>query len=436
MAALTLIALLGCGRSPGESPALEQEKLQEEPQKEESTRAEPTNQKALEDDTSHEAAAPNEQEAENDEAETESADGEGEADAEESSRISCALSGPVLAFSEGLGTAAISAKRRNYLIAGYALHNGRSLLRVYRGRVDEMKKLPRLLHERTLKEEVELARPHPPAIAWIGEDGFIAYLDEAGRLYLMRVKDGRSVLIEEQLDPRFSPALKSHGDDLLLAYSKSLEGVSRLFLLRLDRELKTHGALDLTPVSQSASAPSFIEGSERPLLLGVDARLGFSPALLWDLEGAEEPRVVRPISHLVEPAFLRGAMSGGALHIVYIARGIDLAHAVGWFREGEGAPEPASVVPPLGFGLLRADLAPIDAERLLIVADRPLERAQNAPRELVLRTLERDALSEPEAIRGSDGSAARPSLSALGDGRFALVYGTRAGQELAFIACQ
>lgn len=369
-------------------------------------------------------------------AERELSDGRIGAEEFEEAPTLCAPSDAAIAFSSGLGAATISAHGPLYLIASYALEDGRSSLRIHRGRSDASKEAPLLVHERILREGVELARPHPPAIAWLDDDSFVAYVDESGRLKLLRVSDGQSGSIEEALDPRFSPALTAHNGDLLLAYSKSIEGTSRLFLKRIDRGLKTRGALDLTPPSQSASAPSFIERAGRPLLLAIDARLGFSPALLWDLEGERAPRVIRPISHLVEPAFLRGAFAAGSLHIVYIARGIDLSHAVGWFREGERAPEPASVVPPLGFGLLRADLAPIDERRLLIAADRPLSRDQNAARELVLRTLDRDILSEPLAIRGEDGSAARPSLSPLGEGRFALVYGTRRGQELSFISCE
>lgn len=337
-----------------------------------------------------------------------------------------------LLISEGLGTGAIAPTKKGYLIATYSLSDGASTLRIFEGR---SRRAPRRLHEIHLRDNVKLARAHPPAIAFLREEAVVAYLDEAGHLDLLRVKDGKRARIDERLDPRFSPALYGEGDHLLLAYSKAIEGVSRLFLRRIDRNLKTLGVIDLTPPSQSASAPSFVEGADRPLLLGVDARLGFSPVLLWDLERETEPRVIRPISHLVEPAFLRGVLSGGALHLLYAARGIDLSHAIGWFREGEGAPDPASVVPPLGFGLLRADAAIVDEDRLLFVADRPLAREERAPRELILRVLEDDALTEPLALRGRDGSAARPSIAKLGDGAYGLVYGTSGGVELAFIEC-
>src|SRR5690606_22989539 len=119
-------------------------------------------------------------------------------------------------------------------------------------------------------------------------------------------------------------------DGALLAFTAGDE-VSHVYVVRLDARGAAKERADVTPVASGASAPSFVRGADETTLAFVDARLGFSPIFTRtfgkNLDDPVEPVLVRPLSHLLEPAQIVVARHRELDHIGFTGRGVDMGSA-------------------------------------------------------------------------------------------------------------
>lgn len=350
------------------------------------------------------------------------------------------VSSPVR-LAEGAGTAEVIAHARGYAIALYAHDGTEERVEVHAG---SPRGAPRLVESFTLARATRAGRAAAPSLASLDGGGLLlAYVDRDGTVHVRRVGKPRTDReVAARVDLRFPPAIAPFRGGALLAYTAG-EGegedvASHVYAVRLDENGKAGERVDVTPIAGGASAPSFVRGAKETLAF-VDARLGFSPVYVRrfgeKLADPIEPELLRPLSHMLEPAQLVVAMHRGEAHIGYTGRGADMGSAIGWVRVGKGAAVPASVVSPRGLGPLRVDVDVLPEGALLFVGDAPLAREANAPREVHVRRLEADRLGEAIRLRGSDGTAARPSIAALGGDDVVVVYSTARGIELVHLEC-
>lgn len=340
-------------------------------------------------------------------------------------------------LAEGVGTAEVIAHEGGFAVALYVHAEGKERVEVHVGPAEGA---PRLVESFFLDRATKAGRAVAPALASMDRgELMLAYVDRAGTVHARRAGKPRSDReIGARVDIRFPPALLGVEGGALLAFTAGDE-VSHVYVVKLARSARAEARLDVTPIASGASAPSFVRGASEPTLAFVDARLGFSPIYTRTfgdaLDAPIEPVLVRPLSHLLEPAQIAVAMHRELVHIGFTGRGVDMGSAIGWVREGKDAAVPASVVSPRGVGHLRVGVDVLPDGSLLFVGDAPLAREKGAAREVHLRTLDADRLGEAITLRGSDGTAARPALASLGDGKVAVVYSTGGAIELVHVDC-
>jgi hypothetical protein len=249
------------------------------------------------------------------------------------------------------------------------------------------------------------------------------------------------IVLGDSADQRFSPAVATRGGRHAVAWTQSRANEPmRVFYVAFDptgRELARH---DLTQPGMSACAPTFVDAADGPLVF-LDPHAGTSALLTAGL--ATDPpdvQVLRPVSHVYDPAQLAAARVGTRDFVAYTAVGTAAATAVGLvWSEGVRQPPPLPIVPGEGYGPLHVS-ATQSSTRAVFAADRPRGREREAPREVVVRLARADGegtrLGEPLVVRGpNDGPASLGRLARHADGTYALVYSAPDGVYASFLRC-
>lgn len=249
------------------------------------------------------------------------------------------------------------------------------------------------------------------------------------------------IVLGDSADQRFSPAVATRGGRHTVAWTQSRTNEPmRVFYVAFDptgRELARH---DLTQPGMSACAPTFVDAADGPLVF-LDPHAGTSALLTASL--ATDPpdvQVLRPVSHVYDPAQLAAARLGTRDFVAYTAVGTAAATAVGLvWSEGVRQPPPLPIVPGEGYGPLHVS-ATQSTSRAVFVADRPRGREREAPREVIVRLAraegESTRLGEPLVVRGpNDGPASLARIARHADGTYALVFAASDGVYASFLRC-
>lgn len=248
-------------------------------------------------------------------------------------------------------------------------------------------------------------------------------------------------LLGTSSDQRFTPAVGVRGGRHSVAWTEAEAGQPmRVRYVAFDptgRELARH---DLTQPGMGACAPTFVDAPDGPLVF-LDPHAGTSALLRADLASdPPEVTVMRPVSHVFDPALLAAGRIGGRDLVAYTAVGTAAATAVGMvWSEGAQQPEPQAVVPSAGYGALHVSAAQAPSS-VVLAADRPRSREREAPREIVVRVAwqEGDAtrLGEELVVRGpSEGPASLVRIARHEDGTYGLVLTGSDGVYARFLRC-
>lgn len=240
----------------------------------------------------------------------------------------------------------------------------------------------------------------------------LAWIDERGDLWLVEVgarKLGTPRVLVKGVDPRFAPALAEHSGQLLVAYTQTRDGAMHTMLTRVrGSETKSQ---DVTPTSHGAGAASFVLGSEKPVLVMLDARAGVSPLLEVPFDAKGEPltAIVRtPVSQPYAPPLLSVFELAGQAQAVFTAIGRAAATAVGIvsLRRAE-APRP--LVPSLGYGELHFDVS-LGEGAVIFASESPTAPSLEASRDLVVMRIDEKGEGPSLTIKAEASSLARPQL--------------------------
>ena len=241
------------------------------------------------------------------------------------------------------------------------------------------------------------------------------------RLFQARLSGAETTLnmslIAEGASLQFAPAILSTGPDRwLLAWTDERTETRRVLAARVQGR-RADPPTDLTPISGSACAPTFVNGANPATLLFVDAREALSAAYSVDVSGPlATPVVARPINMLTDPPRLEAAVAGtgdATQWVTFTGIGAGATTAVGVFPLHRRA-APTTVVAGTGYGALYADLTPVPAG-VLIAADVPQARPPGSPRQIHLRAVGGDGLPGPAlTVRGPAGTAARARVASRG----------------------
>lgn len=252
----------------------------------------------------------------------------------------------------------------------------------------------------------------------------LALLDEAAHLLALHVEPGRfgkPRMLASRVDRRMAPALAYAGQQLIYAYTASVDEAMHTFWIARSGDAATP-ARDLTPTGHGAAAATFVLGAKTPTLVVVDAHAGLSPLLelsFGDSGAPSEARVRMPVSQPYEPPRLAAfEWDNGEVEVAYTAVGRLAMTAVGRVSLRKPS-EPTALSPSKGYGELAFAVAR-SHKRVLFALEVPLDGKPEAQRELVLKLL--SASSTHDTLRFAAG-ARDPSLVAMhGAGEYMLAY--------------
>lgn len=266
----------------------------------------------------------------------------------------------------------------------------------------------------------------------------LALVDERARLLSFAI-DAERILekgaLATGLDRRFAPAVTQHGKSVLFAYTSAVDEAMHTWLVV--RREKASAPRDLTPPGHGAAAPSFVLGSERPLLLAIDARAGLSPLLEFALDDSFAPKGVHvrtPVSQPYAPPQLAGVQwAGDDVEVFYTAVGRAAMTAIGRVPLRVAA-EPTALAPSRGYGELRFSAALSPRRTALLAVEVPSAPEPASPRRLALKLMSKSRTHDALTL-ARDGQAARPSLVARGEGAYLLAYASHGKLYAAELAC-
>lgn len=237
-------------------------------------------------------------------------------------------------------------------------------------------------------------------------------------------------------DTRFSPAVTHLSGLSAVAWSVGTTPM-RTQVALLDPGGRVMAIHDVTPEGMGASAPAFVDGSEFPLLLALDAHEGYSPLLRIPFSATGVPaqaEVVIPLNLIATPPRLAAARASFGVFVGYTALGSAATSAVGLLRiEPETGPVRA-LVPGTGYGRLQVD-AVAGLRALLFAADAPLQKGDKRPGEIRVRVVDDRGMGPVLPVRGPDGTAEGPALAYGDDGTVALAFSTPSGVYVHWLAC-
>ena len=357
----------------------------------------------------------------------------------------CALlaSAPQRLWSTPGPTNVVAVGDDGFVFSGYATRDGGEDLWVVAARPLG---LPRPLLREPLEIHARFGRRAAPGLGMLdsGRVG-LAITDGAAnaRFSVLTLAGSRAewVVLGDSADQRFSPAVATRGGRHAVAWTESrADQPMRVHYVAFDptgRELARH---DLTQPGMGACAPTFVDADDGPLVF-LDPHAGTSALLTASLAiDPPDVQVLRPVSHVYDPAQLAAARVGTRDFVAYTAVGTAAATAVGLvWSEGVRQPPPLPIVPGEGYGPLHVSVAQ-SPNRAVFAADRPRSREREAPREVIVRVARADGestrLGDPLVVRGpSDGPASLARIARHADGTYALVYAATDGVYASFLRC-
>lgn len=297
-----------------------------------------------------------------------------------------------------------------------------------------------LVHLALSQGAAEGHRRAAPTLAIHGSQAGLALVDGRRQLLVARfdVRDVRTLLFQTvaaEASLRFQPAIAIHGPGFLSAWTQERSDGRRVFVRRIGTNGPAGAPRDLTPAGGGASSPTFVAGASPPRLIFLDPREATSMTYLAEAsaDGLGAPETARSISLITDPPVLAAAALGQADWLVYAGIGSVATTAIGLISmEGRGPPAP--VVAGTGYGVLFADIAPLE-EGGIIVADAPQGSSPDAPREVHVRTLDARGELDPALIlRGPHETGSRARVAAAGR-RLAIAFVEEDGAYIVTGAC-
>ncbi len=329
------------------------------------------------------------------------------------------------------GPAEIVATPEGFVVAGYAVVDDAEQLFLVRAQEDGPRPLRRLVIPRSRGREV------PPALVSAGDELLVGIVDGTQVVSFGRLRrDGTGSFVEiaRNADTRYSPAVQEAGDHAVIAYTEAATPM-RMKLARMNRRGEIDARHDLTPSGRGGSAPAFVSGRPRTFVF-VDAHAGTSALYRVDLQAdgtPAEPRVVRPVTNIFDPAELAPvARAGDKIDVGYTAIGNGAATAVGLVRDG--ARPAVALVPSRGYGPLHVDV--VRGRHAVFLADSTKDETNAGPREVVARVVTEDAIGPPLVITGPRGTARFARAARRDDGAIGVVFSDEDGVYLATIRCR
>ena len=336
------------------------------------------------------------------------------------------------------GPTAIVAVADAFVVAGYAMRDGREQLFVVRVPKDA---LPEPIVAIDIKPPLARPRTAPPGIAVRDENDIsVAVVDGSGRLIVRRLRLGRAghgaaVELATGVDVRFSPAIEQFQNVTLVAWTAGTTPMHTQ-LARLSSDDAILSQIDLTPPSMGAAAPSFVSGASPPVLVAVDARNGMSPLLRVDFASDAMPQpaqVVLPLSIVSTPTQLAAASSSIGTYVAFAGLGAAATSAVGLVAIAPIAGTPSALVKGTAYGPLY--LAAVAAPRALIfAADAPIQPGKDPKHEIHIHAVGIQGAGAGVVLRGP-GNAAQVSLARDDSGDVGVAFSSDSGVYVARVRC-
>jgi hypothetical protein len=336
------------------------------------------------------------------------------------------------------GPVTIDALPRGFVVAGYALREGRD--QVYVVRVGDDGK-PEPVTAFDIDPPHTQKRVAPPGLGARDDSAvLLAVVDGAGKLSARTLHmgpggGGAKVELASSVDTRFAPAVAYSETRALIAYTAASTPM-RAKLVVLSNMGSVVGNHDVTPESMGAAAATFVDGASPPTLLAVDAREGLSPLLRIDLgsDGTPKPaQIVLPLSTVSTPPRLSGASASIGAHVLYSGMGSAATTAVGLVSIEPIVGRPSAFVPGTGYGALNVATAAAPAA-VVLVAEAPTATTKDAPREIHVALITRKGQSK-DLVLSAPGGAAHTSVARDAHGMVAVAWSSPSGIYVARLRC-
>lgn len=259
--------------------------------------------------------------------------------------------------------------------------------------------------------ERRLDHPVPPARRGAGpivDAARVAWVDAERGLHVAPLEGGDPAPVGQPASLRFTPALVSGGEARAIAWTDDSGTPMRVRARRLGADGRPTGeAADLTPSGGGGAAP--VAHGEGLVFLDPRAAMSVAHRASVGPQGFGEAAVARPVGLVTAPPQIAAIGEPPGL-LAFTAVGAAATTAVGLVPL-EGATPAQPIVRGTGYGTLH-----VDGDGRLLVADAPLDRPPESPRELHVHAVGADgALSEATVIRGPDGHARRGRIASSGE---------------------
>lgn len=254
--------------------------------------------------------------------------------------------------------------------------------------------------------------------------GWVGLQESETQLSLRSVGEGAAL--------HYSPAMHPQGQGWLIAWTDASQSPNRLQVRRIDVDGRGPAATDLTPSGGSASAPTFLTGSETPTLVFLDARQGLSVAYRSAFDGRAfgSAEVFRPLN------VLTAAPSA-------IAVRLENEDWLGVTAVGEGAQAYVplfsasgprrTLLAPGGRGVVRIAAA-ADGTAAYFAADHPTTDEEDGPRAIEVRSMTGGELSAPTSLETPDRMALSVRIARSG-AQLGIAFGDESGVYAVLARC-
>jgi hypothetical protein len=266
----------------------------------------------------------------------------------------------------------------------------------------------------------------------------LALVDDKGELWCQRHAGDRFDAprsLAQGADRRFDPALAFAGEQLLTAFTRTVDLAMHTFVVRCSGQAAP--AIDVTPPGHGAAAASFVLGASFPSLVMLDARGGVSPLLELPFDERGQPGAVlvrTPISQpYAPPALSAVALPGGEVEVAFTAIGKLAATAIGRVPLRRAA-APSALHASRGYGQLSFGVA-LGARAAVYALEVPRDEGKDAPHLIEIKWVDAQGDGETLALPASSDSARLPSIAALTRGRFLLAYVSGASARAGLLHC-
>jgi hypothetical protein len=336
------------------------------------------------------------------------------------------------------GPVTVDALPRGFVVAGYALRDGRDQAFVVRVS-DEGRPEPVTAFD--VEPPHTQRRVAAPGLGARDDSAvLLATIDGAGKLSARSLRmgpggGGAKLELASGVDTRFSPAVTHSETRSLIAYTTASTPM-RAKLVVLSHSGGVVATHDVTPESMGAAAATFVKGASPPTLIAVDAREGLSPLLRIDLgsDGTPKPaQVVVPMSTVSIPPRLSASSASIGAHVLYTGMGSAATSAVGHVSIEPIVGRPVAFVPGTGYGALHVSTAAAPAA-VVLAAEAPTAPTKDAPRVIHVALVTRKGQSKT-LVLPAPGGAAHTSVARDAHGTVAVAWSAPTGVYLARLRC-